>query len=121
MIFGKKAKQYMKSKGIKQNELARQIGKSSSGISTALRDDGNPSEEMMLSIADGLGIPLWELLREDNDGISVMSNTEKKLIEDFRLLNQQGREYVLQSMQMAVRIYISGESADLPGVENWAK
>ena len=46
---------------------------------------------------------------------------EKKLVEDFRSLNQQGREYVLQSMAMAVRIYLSGQSGTVSGVESRAK
>lgn len=42
MNFGEHVRQIMQEKGIKQNELAREIGMSSSGISTALRDDSNP-------------------------------------------------------------------------------
>ena len=67
MEFGEIVHQIMQEKGIKQNELARKIGMSSSGISTALRDDSNPRLDTMIAIASALGVPLSVLMRSPDE------------------------------------------------------
>ena len=62
MNFGEQVRQIMQEKGIKQNELAREIGMSSSGISTALRDDSNPRLDTIKAISAALGVPLSDLM-----------------------------------------------------------
>lgn len=44
------------------------------------------------------------------------SPVEQKMISDFRLLNTEGREYVLHSMEMAVRFHSEKNSA-VPNME----
>ena len=46
----------------------------------------------------------------------VYNETEEHLLEDFRSLNKQGREYILQTMAMAVTIYKNDTVSDVETV-----
>ena len=46
-----------------------------------------------------------------------LTDTEQKLLDDFRALNRQGRQYILQTMAMASQIYKNGS---VPDMENRA-
>lgn len=46
----------------------------------------------------------------------VLSSDERKLLEDYRSLNEQGKEYIRQTMFMAVPIYIKHNN--VPGMGN---
>ncbi|MBQ8109413.1 MAG: helix-turn-helix transcriptional regulator [Clostridia bacterium] len=50
-----------------------------------------------------------------NDLSHDFNETEVKLIENFRSLNKQGKEYILQTMAMSVSIY---KNDTVPDVEN---
>ena len=78
MSFGETVREVMSEKGIKQNELAREIGMSSSGISTALRDDSNPRLDTIRAISSALGVPIHDLVREkaQKKGPAVAGPTE---------------------------------------------
>ena len=84
-----------------------------------------PTIENLLNMADlyktNLNVLLGRTTENESGKITELCPEEKKLIEDFRLLNQQGKEYLLQTMAMAVRIYISGQSVAVPEMENSAK
>ena len=107
MEFGESVRRKLEEKDITQNELAKMIGMSSSGISTALGRDGNPRIDTIVRIAAALGCTVAELLGEGapaaapSDGLTP---TERQLIRDFRQLNDQGVQYVLQSMAMALAL-----------------
>lgn len=107
MEFGESVRRKLEEKDITQNELAKMIGMSSSGISTALGRDGNPRIDTIVRIAAALGCTVAELLGEGapaaapSDGLTP---TERQLILDFRQLNDQGVQYVLQSMAMALAL-----------------
>ena len=78
MSFAENAKKIMKKKGIKQNDLARKIGMSSSGISTALGENSNPRLDTVLAISDALNARVSELVGEDS-GWHSLSPEMKKL------------------------------------------
>lgn len=76
----------------------------------------------MQMLADGLGVPLSELIQpagiaqqqtETYDGI--MLPDERELLSGYRTLTRQGRAYILQQMEIAKKIY--GQPDAVPNVE----
>lgn len=81
--------------------------------------DAVPPLDNLVRLADYYGVSLDYLVGRPEDGGDVprLSQTERRLLEDFRGLSTQGKEYVLQTMDMAVKIY---GSSGLPVVEDQA-
>lgn len=96
--------------GISQTAISKlELGKSSATIYTAQR------------LADALNVPLTEMMgMQPPPALQTYDTpllpTERELISDFRQLNRQGRDYVLQQMEIAKKIY--GQFEDLPDLEN---
>lgn len=111
MTFAENVKAKLKQKRMTQNELAILCGMSSSGISTALSGNRNPRIDTMQRIAFALNCTVAELLDDEapaaapSDGLTP---TERQLIQDFRALNTQGQEFVLQAVAMAGAVSKTG-------------
>ena len=118
MTFAENVKAKLKQKRMTQNELAILCGMSSSRISTALSGNRNPRIDTMQRIAFALNCTVAELLDDEahaaapSDGLTP---TERQLILDFRALNTQGQEFVLQAVAMAGAVSKTGTNtlADL--------
>ena len=96
MGFGENVKRIMGEMGIKQNELARKIGMSSSGICSALAPDGNPRENTIRAIADALDCKIGELMDDPDDSLNTpIDKGEEILLVLFRQLNDYGQTTVL--------------------------
>lgn len=115
--FGETVKQIMKRKNIKQNELARKIGMSSSGISTALGENANPRENTIRAIAAALDCTVGELMDEQAPDVQL-TISERRLLDDFRSLNEQGQEYVLQTVYTVCMAGIYKKPDNVSDVEN---
>lgn len=102
--------QLQKMSGISQAAISKlELGKSSATIYTAQK------------LADALKVSIYDLIGEPAPPSppvydTPLTETERQLISDFRTLNRQGREIILQQMQMVKKIY--EQSADVPGMEN---
>ena len=109
-----------KEKHISQEKLAQMSGLAQSAISMIEQNQRSPSEQTMNMIADALGYPLSAFFENPQPQTTVYDTpllpTERELISDFRQLNRQGRDYVLQQMEIAKKIY--GQFEDLPDLEN---
>ena len=110
-VFSKNLLRLRKQKRISQEKLSIMSGLAQSAISMIESDQRSPSEQTMNLIADALGIPLSVLLTDpDAPPASVvydtpLTETERQLISDYRTLNSQGREIILQQMDMVKKIY----------------
>lgn len=77
-----------------------------------------PSIERFQLFAEYLGVTTSQLLGEEKptpvsgDGLDA---EEQQLLHDYRALNAQGKEYIRQTMHMAVQIY--KKSSDLSKLE----
>lgn len=100
-----------------QRDIAKLLNVSRSSYSLYEADKVMPPMDALITLADFYGVTVDYLLErpEAAAGTLSVSDTERQLVEDFRQLSPQGKEYVLQSMDMAVKIY---GSADLPVVED---
>ena len=118
-VVGDNIRMIREQQGYSQNALAKMAGIGQTTLSAIESSTKSPSVDTIGLLSAALNIPISYLLGEKQE--STFTAQEKKLVEDFRSLNQQGREYVLQSMAMAVRIYLSGQSGTVPDVESRAE
>ena len=105
-----------KAKGLTQAQLAELIGVERSSIG---KYEGNscvlPSDDVKIRIADLFNVSVDYLLgREETNKFAVnLLKDEETLIEQYRNLNEQGREYIRQTMYMATSIYKHHNVSDL--------
>lgn len=75
-------------------QLAEKVNKSTNYIGQIERNDGKPSLETVVDIANALGTIIDILLR---DSIEIESNDImiKELLSNFQLLDKQGKQFIL--------------------------
>ncbi|MDB6121994.1 MAG: transcriptional regulator, family [Pedosphaera sp.] len=66
-FFGEVLRKHRKLKGLSQEQLAERADLASKMISLIERYERNPSVNVVASIAEGLGIPLWRLIKDAED------------------------------------------------------
>lgn len=111
--IGLRIKQRREELGLSQDELAKKIGyKSRSSINKIELDQNNLTQTKIKIIADALNttpgyIMGWENQNSNNVLIELnkLTDSEKRLLTDFRTLNKQGQEYILQTMDMVKEKY----------------
>lgn len=110
---------------ISVTELADMLGISKQSVSAYINGKRKPKRIVIAEIARVLHVnPVWlsgynvekspSVL--DQHGSISLSDTEISLVNDFRKLNCTGREYILQTMAMAVLTY-SEKSNTISDVE----
>lgn len=109
-------------KGYTQEQLGEIMGVQKSAI--AKWENGrvvNIKRENLKKLAEVLSIPPYELVAPN----SIVSNSEQNLSSDelqlldmYRQLNDQGKEYILQTVTMATHVYT--KNASVSDVENSA-
>lgn len=109
-------------KGYTQEQLGEIMGVQKSAI--AKWENGrvvNIKRENLKKLAEVLSIPPYELVSPN----SIVSNSEQNLSSDelqlldmYRQLNDQGKEYILQTVTMATHVYTKNDSVS--NVENSA-
>jgi transcriptional regulator with XRE-family HTH domain len=62
--FGEVVRKHRKAKNLTQEQLAEKADLASKMISLVERFERNPSLNVADSIAQGLGVPLWQLIRD---------------------------------------------------------
>lgn len=110
-----------------QAELSARIHVSQGSISQWETGATNPDIRTLAALADTYGISIDELLGHDivptseqyQPGSDITAD-ELSLIENYRQLNQQGKEYVRQTMYMAVSSAIYKNRGDVPGMADVA-
>ncbi len=111
--IGLRIKQRREELGLSQDELAKKIGyKSRSSINKIELDQNNLTQTKIKIIADALNttpgyIMGWENQNSNNVLIELnkLTDSEKRLLTDFRTLSKQGQEYILQTMDMVKEKY----------------
>lgn len=103
---------------LSQKQVAMEIGVKPPTVSQWESGIKNPSRQNVAKLALLFGVSSDYLLGVvdsfSNDG-SEFSAEEIKLIHDYRALNNQGKEYIRQTMYMALSIYI--EHDNISGME----
>jgi transcriptional regulator with XRE-family HTH domain len=122
-MFAERLKALRKQYGYTQEQLASLIGVERSSIG---KYEGKshiiPSDDIKYKIAELFNVSVDYLLGYSDSPTplnidSSFSDVELQLVNDFRSLNKQGKEYILQTMAMAVNIY---KNDIVPDVEKQA-
>ena len=112
MRFCERVKILMEQKGISQNELARKANLSSSGISSALNESGNPRESTMIAIYEALGLTPSAFWSEGNS-LESLNRNQMDLITLFDQLNDSGKKFVMDQAEYAIHQEIFRKDASV--------
>jgi XRE family transcriptional regulator, regulator of sulfur utilization len=74
-LFGEAVRRHRKAKGLTQEQLAEKADLASKMISLIERFERNPSLNVADSIAKGLGVPLWRLIK---DAVDLRKNEQAR-------------------------------------------
>ena len=109
-----------KKHGFSQKYVAISVGVAPSIVSRLESGITTPSRENLSKLADLFNVTVDYLLSRSDEELPISSEAlsieERKLIQDYRALNQQGQEYIRQTMYMARTIY--KKCVDLSYVED---
>lgn len=105
MTLATKLKEYRTRAGLTINDVGNRIGKSGKTVSAWECGRGQPDADMLLTLCELYGVTsIAEFYGEPQPAFSLSSD-EMRLIEIFRNLNPEGKEYILQSLDMASKVY----------------
>lgn len=97
-----------KQAGIKQVDLCARLGISQGALSGWENGKYEPGRAGWLSLSEVLGVSVDYLMGGTSAAVppSVsLSADEMRLLAAYRELNQQGKEYILQTIDMAATVY----------------
>lgn len=114
-MVGENVRKKREVKKISQNKLAKLAGIAQPTLSAIENSTKSPTIDTVIMLAEALQCSVSSLINEGSESDNFTSQ-EIKIIHDFRLLNQQGKEYVLQSLSMAVQLY-QGEPVSFTSLE----
>ena len=85
-------------------KISKETGISDRLIGYWRNGDKLPGAENLLTIANYFGISVDYLLNGEDAGLSL-SNDEKILLETYRQLSQQGKDYIQQTLFLTKEVY----------------
>ena len=108
--FSKNLKKYRIEKNMTQEQLQKISGISQTAISKLELGKASATIYTASKLSDALRVPLSVLMGFSQPPTppvyeTPLTETERQLISDYRTLNSQGREIILQQMDMVKKIY----------------
>jgi transcriptional regulator with XRE-family HTH domain len=77
-VFGETVRKHRKARFLTQEELAERADLAPKMISLIERFKRNPSLNVAKSIAQGLGVPFWRLVKDSEDLVAEREHARKK-------------------------------------------
>ena len=109
MTLATKLKEFRTRAGLTINDVGDKIGKSGKTVSAWDCGRGQPDADMLLVLCELYGVSsIAEFYGETQPALSL-SPDEMQLLAAYRVLNQQGKEYILQTLDMAAKVYIKAD------------
>lgn len=109
VAIGQRIKEKRKEAGLNQKELAAKVGLSEASVSKYEHGKVEDATHSMLAkFAEALGVSVaWLLGMESKPQAAPapLSPEERRLVDNFRSLSRVGKDYILQTMDMAVSTY----------------
>lgn len=100
-----KLKEFRIRAGLTTNEAGARIGKSGKTVSAWECGRGQPDADMLLTLCELYRVgSIAEFYGEPQPAFS-MSSDEMRLLAAYRELSQQGKAYILQTLDMAEKVY----------------
>lgn len=117
--FSRKVRALRAENGLTLEQVARHVGVGRSTIrkwETGMIE--NIRRDKIAKLAEALHTTPDYLMGWDSKSkdVVVLSNDEEQLLDMYRQLNDQGKEYVLQTVTMATHVYTKNDSSS--NVEN---
>lgn len=94
-MIGMRIKELRKRKGLSQEELAEKADTSANYLSRMERGTENPTLEMLIKIANALGVEMWELFDFGH---------ESRAAELKEMLKRFGSELPEEKLRLAVKV-----------------
>ena len=103
-------KYFREKSGMTIYEVGEKIGKSGKTVSAWENGRGQPDADMLLTLCDlykidSIGDLYGETACSPASACNDLSEDEKQLLDGYRSLSNQGKEYMLQTLSMAVNQY----------------
>lgn len=107
MSFGERLKAARKAKGLTQEQLAKIIGVAKSTLTGYEKGNREPDVLKIHALANALDVTGDSLLGIDapSPAIAAQTDDERQLLRDYRALSDQGKEYVRQTLVIALNTY----------------
>ncbi len=105
MTLATKLKEYRTRAGLTINDVGDKIGKSGKTVSAWECGRGQPDADMLLMLCELYGVTSIAEFYGEPIPASSLSADEMRIIETFRNLNPEGKEFILQSLDMASKVY----------------
>ena len=115
MDFGENLKALRKQQNLTQADLSDKCDITQQSISYIEKGINSPTIYTAEKLAKALGVTLVDMLLYPSPMPvktydTVLTETERELISDYRQLNRQGRQIILQQMEMVKKIYEQSDS-----------
>ena len=97
----KNLKYYLERSPYTQAEIARALGVSKMSVTKWMKGDNSPNIELLEPLCKLLNINITDVFEEHPEPLEALTPDEHQLVTDYRSLNEQGQEYIRQTMYMA--------------------
>lgn len=114
----KNLKYYLERSPYTQAEIARALGVSKMSVTKWMKGDNSPNIELLEPLCKLLNINITDVFEEHPEPLEALTPDEHQLVTDYRSLNEQGQEYIRQTMYMAKQTH--KKMPDAPGLEQQA-
>lgn len=106
---------YIKKSQMSQKEIAEKIGVSKGAITNWLNGSNSPNMEVLANLCLLLGVKMSEML-SDKSSISDLSINEKKLLNNFKQLNEKGQNKLVRVSEFMLEDpdYLKENSKTIP-------
>lgn len=109
IAIGRRIREKRKEAGLSQKELAVKVGLSTASISKYEHGKvEDATHSMLIQFAMVLHVSVSWLLgihETSFSDLNTLSSEEQRLLDNFRMLTQTGKDYILQTMNMAIITY----------------
>lgn len=105
-VFSENIKRYMEDAGIDQIMIAEKLNVSTSTVSDWVTGKKYPRPDAMQRVADLLGIMISDLQQEEgkrSEAAVITTEEERNLLNLFRMVPEDGREFVLDVIRAALK------------------
>ena len=109
-MIGKTLQNILNEKNVKVSELSRLIGVSDQTLYSIIKRDNMKIDfEVLLKICNALSVDVErfysDYVMNEIKKSDTYTHQEQTIIEDFRKLNKEGRDYIVKTLEMAKQTY----------------
>ena len=97
---GQIVKRKRESIGLSQNQLAKKAGISQASLNALESRTNNPSVETVFLLASAFDCTVSELLGEQREGVLLLTENQRRILDVFDQLNDTGRQLLIQQAEL---------------------